>query len=369
MVSEGFSFGELKPSGTLSEEGVNLEGFEEFPGFGESDADVSFQPMPPPLPTAPSTVVQHLPIRKTSNFMEVYNSKNTVEFVFEGLLPNKGLMYVGARSGTGKTIFVIQMAVDLILGRDTMSIKRGKDLPPQKLVILSLEMGEEEFQARILSMYPELTEEEQKLLADGIVIYHDPEPFRLWTDDHQVDFIRLVKSHKATGVIIDSASVSFASSLKDDMQVNSTIEILYGVRNRLTMWMIIVCHTRKLPAGIVGNMEDLTVDEIFGHSGVAQSASAILLMHHDKKDPEGKDGKNKIVYLMNLKARFGAEFAPFKMYLPTIPPLQFRRKTPIPLQPLTPEKRKEANKVAKEISFGDSLKDIDFGALGGVEDE
>lgn len=328
----------------------------------------------PPIGEEPETPKVSTPakpwrVRKTSNFMEVYNSKNVIEYVIDGLLPTKGLMYIGARSGTGKTILAIQIVVDLILGRNTMSFKRGKDLKPQRILILSLEMGEEEFQARLHKMYPELTEEEQKLLAEGIEIYYEPEPFKLWTNDDAADLIGLISRLQVTGLIIDSASVSFGKSLKDDEQVNATINQLYSIRNKLKNWMIVVSHTRKLPPGIVGNMEDVTVDELFGHSGVAQSASSVLLMHHDKRDSEGKDGKNKIVYLMNPKARFAPEFPPFKMYLPTASPLLFRRKDPIPLEPLSPEKRAAANKAAREASFADSLKNVNFGAIGGIEDD
>lgn len=348
-----------------------MEGFGELPPAfaGDSEDFTGFQPEPSKTPAKIAPAPLERPVRNMSSFMDVYNSKSTLEFVLDGLLPSKGLMYIGARSGTGKTILAIQIAVDLILGRDTMTMKRSADLPPQKILILSLEMGTEEFQSRIQKMYPDLTEEEQKLLDDGILIYSDPEPFKLWTPDHQVDLIRMVARNKVTGILIDSASISFATSLKDDTQVNESIAGLYLIRNKLTCWMIIVSHTRKLPAGIVGNMEDITVDELFGHSGVAQSASAVLLMLHDKKAEEGKSGKFKVVWLMNAKARFASEFPPFKMLLPAEPPLLFQRRTPIPLPSLSPETMAKARKVAKEISFGDALKDIDFGSIGGIDDD
>ena len=352
-------------------EGVSLKNEFELAPIGPDDDEIEVKP-PVEFPAFTPAIVLPKPkprVRPTMNFGEVYKSKSRIKYVIDGLLPTKGLMYIGARSGTGKTILAIQIAVDLIFDRETMTLKRGKDLPPQKILIISLEMGQEEMTARLIAMYPEFSEEDLKILSDSIELYVIPEPFRLWTEEHLVDLIHLIRFHKATGVLIDSASVSFAQSLKDDAQVNQTIANLYMVRNRLENWMIIISHTRKLPAGIVGNMEDITVDELFGHSGVAQSASSILLMHHDKKDSEGKDGKNKIVWLMNLKSRFGPEFPPFKMFLPTSPPLLFRRRDPIPLQPLSPEKRKEANRLAKEMDFGAGFKDIDFGSIGGVDDD
>lgn len=335
--------------------------------------DDSFEVKPPaalPSTFAPpeKPVTSLLPIRRTSTFSEIYNSTHTVEWVIQGLLPTKGLMYIGARSGTGKTILALQIAVDLIYDRDTMSFKRGEGLGPQKILILSLEMGEAEMKERLRGMYPEIPEEQMKLLSDSIHLYTDPEPFKLWTPDHAAELVLMIRKHKFTGILIDSASVSFAQSLKDDTQVNETLNALYQIRNRLDVWMVVVSHTRKLPAGIVGSLEDVTVDELFGHSGVAQSASSVLLMLHDKKDKEAKDGI-KVVWLMNPKARFAAEFAPFKMYLQAEPPLQFKRKVPIPLPAVSPEKMVEIRKQQKNIDFGEVIAAANFDILGKLEDE
>lgn len=338
--------------------------------IGPDDAEFEVKPpaaLPKTFAPPASPVTSILPIRQIRSFADVYNSKRTVEWVIKGLLPTKGLMYVGARSGTGKTILVLQVAVDLIFDRDTMTFKRGDDLGPQKILILSLEMGEEEMKERLRAMYPEIPEDQFKLLTDSIFLYTEPEPFKLWTPDHAAELILLIRKHAFTGVLIDSASVSFAQSLKDDTQVNDTINNLYQIRHRLNVWMIVVSHTRKLPAGIVGNMEDVTVDELFGHSGVAQSASSVLLLHHDKKDKE--NGKSKVIWLMNVKSRFTAESPPFKAYLPLEPPLQFVRKAPIPLPAVSPEQMVKARKKAREIDFGEVFKVVDLGKMGGLEDD
>jgi archaellum biogenesis ATPase FlaH len=352
--------------------GVNLEAFGEL-AIVESDDDNPYKASPSvktPKPVAtPNAVPPGFRVRETRNLMEIYHSKNTIEYVIEGLLPTKGLMYIGARSGTGKTILAIQLVIDILLERDTMTLKRSKDLKPQKILILSMEMGGEELQARLLSMYPNLTEEEQKIIAEGTEAYTGAESFKFWEPTHAAELTMMIRKLGITGVIIDSASVTFASSLKDDSQVNAAIENLYVIRNMLGVWMIVICHTRKLPAGIVGNMEDVTVDEIFGHSGVAQSASAILLMHHEKKAKEAKDGKYKVVWLMNLKARFFSEFPPFVMLLPTEGALLFKRRTPIPLPGLTPEQRRAANKAARNTDFGEVFKVVDFGSIPGGDDD
>lgn len=330
--------------------------------FSQFDGDGSKPPrkMSPIMVVAAEPVKKKLRRRNFKSFIGVYNSENNITFIIKGLLPSKGLMYVGARSGTGKTILAIQFAVDLVLGRNTMTFQRDEEIPPQKIGILSLEMGEEELKVRLRDMYPKLTDEQHKILDESIMVYSDPESWKLWKAEDALDLYTAIVEEKFTGLIIDSASVSFADSLKNDEEVNKTIETLYRIRNRLNVWNIIVCHTRKLPAGIVANLEDVTVDEIFGHSGVAQSASSVLLMHHDKKEKPKNEGE-KVVYLMNPKSRFGPEFAPFKMVLKPNP-LQFTRDA-IPLQPLTEERRREINKTITHDDIAGAVQGIDFSRM------
>ncbi len=335
----------------------------EYDMFGSDDEDeINVEKVSPEIAKNESELSASLPNRRVYNVMEILESDCKIQFAIQGLLPTNGLMYLGARSGTGKTIAGIQMAVDLVLGRDTMTLKRGENLPQQRLIYFSLEMGKEEFKERFEAMYPKRTEEENKLLRENLLVYCDPEPFRLWTDDHAADMARMMIRGKITGQVIDTASVSFGPTLLDQEAVNKTIQNMYTLRNRLDFYQIIPCHTRKLPAGIVANLEDVTVDEIFGHSGVAQSASSVILMHHDRKKDSSKklEEGEKLVWFMNPKARFAPEFSPFKAVL-RVNPLQFRRDA-IELPTLTPERRKELKESSGQ-NLPNSLKGIDFGSI------
>lgn len=328
----------------------------------DDEVDEVVAKVSPTIAEGESALSLSLPNRRLYNVEEILETDEKIEYAIQGLLPTNGLMYVGARSGTGKSLLAIQMAVDLVLGRDTMTLKRGENLPQQRLIYFSLEMGKLEFKERFEDMYPNRTEEEKKLLRENLLVYCDPEPFRLWQDDHAADMVRLASRAKITGQVIDTASVSFGSTLTNQEEVNKTIENMYVLRNRIGFYQIIPCHTRKLQAGVVANLEDITVDEVFGHSGVAQSASSVLLMHTDKKKDSTKNLKEgeKIVWLMNPKARFAPEFAPFKMVLRT-DPLQFRRDA-IELPPMTPKQR-QAAKSSNTSTMADAMKVIDFGNL------
>lgn len=308
--------------------------------------------------------------RKFFTFMEVFENDEKLEWVVEDLLPDTGLMYVGGLSGTGKTILAIQLVINIVLGRPTMTFRFGSAWHEGFVGgMLSLEMGLKELQLRLQHMYPNLTEEEQKILADRFLIYCDPEPFNLWDEIHAAELARFIKKNGIQVLLIDSASVSFAASLKDDSQVNKSIQHLYTIRNRLNCAMVVVSHTRKPPAGIASNPEDITINELFGHSGVAQSAASILIMVEDEKARKATikngdaDKTEKLVHIINAKARFDANGGAFKSYLTSKDavkkgePLMFKRNA-IPIAP-SEKKVKTSMPSLGDFKFGSLLDDDD----------
>jgi RecA-family ATPase len=317
--------------------------------------------------------------RKTMSFTEVLDDDEKLKFIIQDLLPDTGQMYLGGLSGTGKTILATQMIVDIVLGRPTMTWKLGDAWHDQMRVgMLSLEMGKKQLQRRLQDMYPSLTDDERKVLDERFTIYCEPEPFKLWDAVHAAELARLVKTNELDVLLIDSASVSFAASLKDDAQVNESTNNLYIIRNRLNVATIIVAHTRKPPAGIASNPEDITLNELFGHSGVAQTGDAIIIMLEDEKHRKAtiKNGDEKkaekLVHIINAKSRFGANAGAFKAYLTSKDevekgqPLMFKRNA-IPIA-MTDEARRKANKTPG-TDLKSTLSGIDFTAIMDGDDE
>lgn len=314
----------------------------------------------PKLVEERSSVSMSLPTRRMIGFMDVYNSKEELKFLIENVLPESGIVFFGGLSGTGKTILAIQCTVNLVMNRPTMTWKPVPDLEQMTALMLSLEMNELEFHKRIHDMYPKLSDEEQKLLQENFILYSDPEPFELWNNDHVVDLILMIKKSRARIILIDSASVSFGESLKDDTQVNKSLRNLHTIRTRLNVCILVVAHTRKPPSGISTNPEDLTINDLFGHSGIAQWGSSIYLMVEDeatrRKTIQDKNGDkvDKIVHLINVKKRFGSSNEAFKVKLPSSEatkggaPLQFRRDA-IELPP-APKSKVSAKPSSSSIS-------------------
>lgn len=319
-------------------------------------------------------------LRKVSSIIEVMEDDEKLSFIIEDLLPDTGLMYIGGISGTGKTILAIQIVANIVQGRPTMAWKLGEKAVDIRALMLSLEMPKKELQLRLNHMIPDMTDDEKKIFDEFFLTYTDSEPFELWNPVHVVDLIKLIGHYKINLLLIDSASVSFGESLKDDKQVNAAIRNLYMIRSRMNVAMIIVSHTRKPPAGIVSNPEDVTINELFGHSGVAQSASSIIIVVEDEKarkaaiSPKADSTKiEKVVHIINAKARFGSNAGVYsanltsKIDVDNGKPLQFFRNA-IPLPPMTAEQKQRAKSI-QPPTMKDTLAGIDFTHLIGDDDE
>lgn len=348
----------------------------------ESDAPVAtpdpvVEKVSPTVAENETELSRSLPNRRISTFTETYYSEHKLKFWIPNVLPETGLVFFGGLSGTGKTILAIQVVNNLVMNRPTMTWFPIEDLPQLTVMMLSLEMSTMEWHQRVHDMYPTLTDEEDKLLGEHFLLYSEPEPIKLWDDNHVADLIRMIARNKVNVVLIDSASVSLAEDLTNIAQVNKSLENLYTVRVRLNVAMIMVAHTRKSPAGMSTQAEDISINDLFGHSGIAQFASSIFLMYEDeasrrKAVQNGNGDKvDKIVHIVNVKTRFGSSNAAFKAKLPSLEStkagksLLFRRDA-IELPPLTEAQKKSAKSKSQ---MSDALDGVDFGSILSGEDD
>lgn len=318
-----------------------------------------------------------LPNRRIRSFTEVYHSKEVLNFLIPDVLPDHGIVIFGGLSSTGKTILAIQLVVNLVLNRPTMTWFPVENLPELTAMMLSLEMSGPEVQLRLKHMYPTLTDEEEKVLSERFLLYSEPEPIHLWEDSHCADLIRMIARNKVNVVLLDSASVSFASDLTNQKEVNKSLENLDSIRIRLKVCIIIVAHTRKPPPENTTNVESVSINDLFGHSGIAQHASSIFLMYEDEKVRrqtirEGTgDSTEKQVHIVSVKTRFGSSNAAFRAKLPSREmtkkgsSLLFSRNV-IAAIPLTPERRAQIKSDGTNLA--EDMEGIDFGSILGEGD-
>lgn len=273
---------------------------------------------------------------KWKNFTETYFAKNELEFIIEDCLPRGGLMFLGALSGTGKTILALQLVINLIKGEDTLHWKTNKKLNQLSVVMLSLEMTGPELQVRLKDMYPMLGDTDRKLITENFHSYSEAEPLKLSDDQTRHRLINDFLMLKPDICLLDSASVGLAPTLTNEELVNKGLENLRIVRMKTNTAFIVVSHTRKPDRNLQSAPEDMSINELFGHSGIAQHASSIFLMMEDEaerkitiKNKTG-DRDDKTIHIMNVKSRFGASNAAYRLKFPARDktkkgtPLQFR---------------------------------------------
>jgi hypothetical protein len=344
-------------------------------GDDESEFGRAFIPKQATAPTENSIAEKIASSRRLSNALDVMENDTKLSYIVQDILPDSGLIYFGGLSGTGKTILAIQLVADIILGRPCMTWALGESATEDmKALMFSLEMNELELGERLRHMYPNLNDDEKKVFSERFITYSEPAPFKLWESTHQLEFIRTVQASGAQIQLIDSASVSFGEEMNNQAQVNKSLDFLRMVRAKYNWAQVIVAHTRKPPAGIASNPAEITLNELFGHSGVAQSASTIIIMVEDdaqRKDviKRGLDQREveKKVHIINCKARFSANGGAFVSHLTSKngvdkgEPLMFRRNA-IPIA-MTDEAKRKADKVLAKTDLADLMDGIDFGSL------
>jgi len=346
----------------------------------ESEPNPIVKKVSPEIAEKETELSKSLPKRRLRNFMEVYESTEKLNFLIPDVLPDHGIVFFGGISATGKTILAIQVLVNLIMNRPTMTWFPEENLPPLTGLFLSLEMSGPEVQLRIKHMYPQLTDEEIKILQERLIIYSEPEGLRLWEDDHGADLVKMIARSKANVVLIDSASVSLGEDLTNQAQVNKSLEALESIRVRMKVCFIVVAHVRKPPNGESTNVENVSINDLFGGVAVANHASAIFLLYEDEKSRREaiRNGNGheveKLVHIVNSKTRFGAANAAFKAKLPSLEmtkkgsPLQFRRDVHV-LAPLTTSQKKQISARSDGTTIAPELKGLDFSEFLGDEDE
>lgn len=317
--------------------------------------------------------------RRLSNALDVMENESKLSYIVQDILPDSGLIYLGGQSGTGKTILALQLVADIINGRPCMTWRLGDAWDDDlKTIVFSLEMNELELGERLRHMFPNMTDDQKKIFKDRLITYAEPEPFKLWEPAHQLEFIRTVKASGARVQLIDSASVSFGEEMNNQAQVNKTLDFLRMVRAKFNWAQIIVAHTRKPNAGIASNPADITLNELFGHSGVAQSASSIIIMMEDeaqrkevvKKGLDARDIEKK-VHIVNCKARFGANGGAFPAHLTSKndvdkgEALMFRRNAFAIA--MTDEQRRALSKLPG-TDMKSAMQGVDFGSVEGLDE-
>lgn len=237
---------------------------------------------------------------ETHNWAEVVEYKDNTQWLIDGVLPYKGIMYLVGRSGTGKTTMALGLTASLALNKNYLdwSSNEGK---PYKILYLSLEMSLEDNNDFFTKLQTNFNEEEIEQLKENFHTYARPEKIKFYQPQSPImgKFLMKLQNLKPDIVLVDSASFSVASNLSNQEEVTKSIEVIDMIKDKYGISLIFIHHSRKEPPNTGYKEADL--DDMFGSAFIAASASSVVSLKQAKDYTED----NKLMDVKYLKSRFG----------------------------------------------------------------
>ena len=247
----------------------------------------------------------------TMNYMELMNAEDEVNYIIDGILPNKGLVFVVGKSGHGKTIMTTGLCKALATGRPYLDWK-AVDGKPRRVLFLSLEMNTAELKLFFQKQNRYISEEDKMTLSENFHTYAAREkqkylPLKFYDKEHITRIIATIESLNPDIILVDSATKAISKNMNNQEEVTPAMEMIYRIRNELDVAMIIIHHTRKDPPA--HGHKELAIDDMFGAQALQQDASSIIAIHRDVDSETGALSKlTKVTY---LKTRFTGDNARF----------------------------------------------------------
>lgn len=257
------------------------------------------------------------------------------------ILPDRGLLYIAGRAGVGKSNLSTELAYRLIFNQNYLDWTLPEQEERHVIMHIQLEMGTAEQKEVALKMDEQFSEEQRDILQDHYKIICIQDAFKLYNQVHVAMLEEAVAHIKPTILLLDSASVSFAPSLKDDEEkIRESAMNLFRLRQQHNFSAVVIGHAKKNSSKADG------MDAYFGMSVLEQYLSTGILLTPDKdKTDELRllgDEDTQVIDLTYTKHRFGTDVGktyplhiksnPLRFERPVIAPLPPAPKTPVPKQ-------------------------------------
>lgn len=240
------------------------------------------------------TVTELKPVYGFKSFLA---SEFKFDWIYEGFIPKNTINFISARSGAGKSRFIMQLMVALALGQDFLGYKLV-DKTPRRTMLFSLEMG-----GPILKKFTESlaeaidpTEEELDMLEENFKLLPAGEVLSLSSVEGDSFFKAMLDEYQPEIVFIDAMS-----SLDHDELSEAVSKKIMGKLKRYLnthgVTFYIVHHNKKTDAASINKPP--TLNDFYGNTYGATDAASILSLW---KNPNGSADH---IELHELKTRIG----------------------------------------------------------------
>ena len=248
---------------------------------------------------------------KLTGFTSLAKNMPPITWLVDHVIKPGGQVMVASQPGVGKSQLAIDLCMRLVLGADDWVGYKIDKAIPQKIMYLSLEMGEPDVKYFSDKMAYTLDDRELEKLDSNLLFHCTLENFKLDLEaSHALSSRKPVEAALAsenanfTGLVIDSLGATTSKGLLDDVAVRNTMDWVKHLRSRFGIWVLILAHTRKIPREARRGV--LTLDDIFG----SQIQQADLDAAFALVKVEGQDG---FIDLYSLKSRFGPDKKPIRL--------------------------------------------------------
>jgi hypothetical protein len=236
-------------------------------------------------------------IKAIYGFREMLNSEFKFDWIYENFIPKNTINFISARSGAGKSRFVMMLAAALALGEDFLD-KNLVEKRPHKVVFFSLEMGGpivKKF-SESLNEAREFTDRQLEILDENFKIIPAGEALAIGTEAGEHFFKGVLDEVKPDFVIIDAMSSLDTDELSEAVS-KKIMSKLKRYLNTHNVTFYIVHHNKKTDAASINKPP--TLNDFYGNTYGATDAASILSLW---KNPQGDPNYTE---LHELKTRIG----------------------------------------------------------------
>lgn len=223
-----------------------------------------------------------------------------VDWVYEGLLHDRGYMLVTGPSGVGKTQFSLEAAEKAVLGQNYLGFKSEKK--DTRILVLSLEMSLVEIKEFVNLHRAKYSPEEIAVLNENLHIIPVGEPVYFTQKPAQDWLETMIKEGEYNGVIIDSLGSMTEGSLSEEANTKGLMDWNDRLRNRLGVFSWFIHHHRKPNSG---NSTPNDLGDVYGSQYITARASSVVSLW--------ELGSKGTIKIKSLKTRFSKKFTPFEV--------------------------------------------------------